>query len=462
VAVVRVRGYAGTGGNLALTCKEKSLIVAHRTVNLEKGFFSDTVSIRLPTSRTGRFLYTVNVASADDTLRRALYFPQTVVAGRFTARIIAGAPSLDQRFLTLALQNDPQWSINSSSSREYDALFFIDFNRAVPDTLTTVANRCIVVFLGVPPCEGKTAISPASLSLVTYQPEDSLFQQFGAMNLPPPSHLYNCPAPFLSCQRPVLGCLVPHDNTTRDTIPFLSVGTFERHDAIAIAGRDLWHMDFWPLSVAGGSETASFLQYIAAFVKQQIIFNGSRSFFTYPSAAEVYENDSLFFTVLLPSDFNETAGNNLVRPGDNAGCTVSFTIDSLSRTVCTTGWMPVNFKAPLRGTVALPPLASGTYHYRCRIEAKGLSWNFEDSLHVDKNREELSVTGQNTAMLDQFSLPLKKNTVASVLDAYADASASKRTTVFETLEIRKSWFLLSVIILLMAVEWLARKRLELE
>jgi hypothetical protein len=461
LAVVRVHGYAGTAGGLSLTCKEKSRIVAGRTVKTKKGFFTDTVSIRLPTSRQGRFLYTVTVASAGDTLRRTLYFPQTVVSARFTARIVAGAPSLDQRFLALALQNDPQWDIAGSAAKECDALFLIDFNRSVTDTITPVSNHGVVVFLGASACEKREAISPPSFSLVTYQPDDSLFQQFGAADLPPPSTLYVCPVPFLSRQRPILGCLVPHDNTTRDTIPFLSVGAFDRHDAVAIAGRDLWRMDFWPLSVATRSETASFLQYITAFVKQRVVLNNIRSFCAYPSASELYENDSLFFTVLLPSDFNDIGGN-ATRSGDNAQVTVRFIIDSLSRTVYTTGPLPVNFKEPLRGTVTLPPLAGGTYHYRCTIEAKGQSGSIEDSLYVDNNREELSVTGQNTMLLDQFGIPLKNNSVAAVLDAYAGASASKRITVFDTVEIRKSWFLLSVIIILMAAEWLVRRRLELE
>jgi hypothetical protein len=395
------------------------------------------------------------VESIADSLRRVLYFPQTVVSGRFSARIVTGAPCLDQRFLSLALQNDRQWSVADSAARECDALFFIDYNQSMAGALKTLGKGGIVVFCGETPCggEGKTVVTPATFSLVAYQPYDSLFRQFGAVDLPPPSHVFGCPSPFLVRPRPVLGCRFDVSGR-KDTLPFLSVGTFENHGAIVIAGSELWRMDFWPLSVARQSETASFLQYAAAFVKQLLVLNCSRNFFVYPSAQEQYENDPLPFSVLLPSDFNDVP---LLK-----GCSVGFTLDSLSRIVLSTGPIPVDFKEPLRGTVVLPPLRAGTYHYRCSIAAQGVKREFDDSLYVDVNREEMSVAGQNTALLDQVGLPLGANTVQSVLDAYAGASVSKQYTVIDTFEIRKSWPLLFVIILLLTIEWVVRRRQELE
>jgi hypothetical protein len=461
VAVVLVHGYCGTAGDLSITCKEKSRVLTRLTTKIKTGFFSDTMSIRLPTSVQGRFLYTVTVASVGDTLRRALYFPQTVISNRFTARIVSGAPSLDRRFLTLALQNDPQWYCVGSTAKECDALFIFDFNRAMADTIPRVTDHGIEVFLGAPACEERQTFSPTSFSLVPFQPDDSLFQQLAAADLPPPLFLYKCSAPFLSRQRPILGYIVARDKTEQDTIPFLSAGFFERHDAIAVAGHDLWRMDFLPLSITGRTETGSFLGYVTDYVKQQITVNNSRNFFVFPSAAEVYENDSILFNVLLPSDFNDIpAGSD--RYGKNTGCFVQFTVDSLSRRIYATGNVPVNLKAPLGGIVALPPLAGGTYYYRCSFEAKGLVGNFADSLYVEKNREELSVAGQNTTLLDQFSFPLKKNSPQALLDAYAGAFASKRTTTFDAFEIHRSWILLSVIILLMTAEWVVRRKQELE
>jgi len=454
VAVLRVSGYSGSKESILLTCRERATVVSRSALKIDKGFYNDTLAIRLPTSQQGRFLYSLTAVSVVDTLRRALYFTQTVVSGRFLARIVTSGPSLDQRFLSLALENDPQWNFSADASKEFDAVFFIGFNNSMADAFKTLGRSGVAVFLGMPPCQEGSAFSPARFSPVAYPGYDSLFQQVSTSDLPPPTHLIRCPPSFSAHWHPMIGCRGPGP---QDTTPFVSLGTFEHRAAIAVAGQDLWRLDFWPLSMARQSETGSFLEFVSALVKQQILLRRSMSFFAFPSSPEQSENDSIRFTVMLPSDFGEA-----VATGASSRCVARFVIDSSSRSVGSTGPLQVEFRDQFHGTVTLPPLAGGTYHYRTILEALGLKREIEDSLYVDKDREELSVPGQNTALLDQLSSPLPSNTVKAVLDAYAGASTAKRSTVFDYLEIRRSWTLLSVIFLLLTFEWLVRRKQDLE
>jgi hypothetical protein len=459
VASVRVYGYAATECDVQLICKEKTTVASRKSLHTRRrGIFSDTASLALPTSRLGRFLYSVTAVSVKDTLKRVLYFPQAVVSGRFSAKIISAAPSLDRRFLSLALQNDPQWNIASSTAKECDALFAIDSTGTMAYEMKSLARNGVAVFLGAASCERRTALSPVSFSVVSLQPGDSIFRQFIGMDLPPPSHLFRCSAPFLSRPRTLLGFLVPRVN---DTIPFLSVGTYERRDAIAIAAQDLWHIDFWPLSVDGLRGAAPFLQCVVSFVKQRILRNSAGDFLVYPSASELHENDSLSFNVVLPSDLADIFREE--HPAlESRGLSVRFSVDSLTRTVYSTDSALIDIMEFQRGTVVLPPLHSGAYRYRCNLEYHGLKREFSDSLSIDRNQEELSVPGQNTVLLDQMGLPLKTNSPKSVLEAYAAASAVKRPTVVDSLELGKSWALLSIIFALLAFEWLFRRKQGLE
>jgi hypothetical protein len=464
VAVVHLQGFSEAQGSLQLICRVKSAVMSRQTVRTGSGFFSDTAVLPLPTSRQGRFLYTITITSSDNTMHRVLYFTQTVVPGRFIARLFPGVPSIDRRFLSLALKNDRQWIVTTGAEDKCDALFILDHPGAGPDAIKALEPRGIVVFLGTPDCNGMTAVSPVSFSLVTYQAGDSLFGQFTGADLPPPSRLFRCSVPFLSHPRPLLGCRVPDEahgtghGRLHDTIPFLSLGTFERHEAVAIAGQDLWRLDFWPLSAARQSESESFIQHVASFVKQQIVQNNTSGFLVYPSSSELFENDSVRLTLMLPSDPN---ARNFQQSGPYDPM-ASFIVDTLSKTVLSSGPLKIDMDDPFRGTVMLPPLSHGTYRYQCAIEFGGTRYEFHDTLHIDPNQEELSVPGQNTVLLNQIGLPLQQNSVRAVLEAYAAASTSKRDIVADTFELRKSWPLLAVILGFLTLEWLVRRRQNLE
>jgi hypothetical protein len=286
-AILQIRGFNPKPRQIQLTCRQGALPVVQRIVKADSGYYSDTVTLRLPTSRQGRYVYTVSAHSAADTLRSALFFSQTVIPRQLRARIVSGSAVLDRRFLSMALQNDAQWRIVASESGECDALFLFDFNEGMSQALASLHPKGVAVFLGALPCSSRVEMTPASFSLVSADPYDTLASRIVAANIPPPSQLQLCLPAFLRHSRIALACLVtgPTGGLGRlDTMPFITVGGFKGHSAVAVAGRGLWRTDFLPLSVARESETPAVMQYIAAFVKEQVVENLRENLAAFPGA----------------------------------------------------------------------------------------------------------------------------------------------------------------------------------
>jgi hypothetical protein len=230
------------------------------------------------------------------------------------------------------------------------------------------------------------------------------------------------------------------------------VGDFKGHSAIAVAGRGLWRTDFLPLSVARESETPAILQYIAAFVKEQVIENLRENLLVFPGAPELYENDSLPFTVLLPPDFFR--GESFIEsPGAINNFIVRCSVDSGGKNILDSAYTLAGLVQRDRGSFMLPPLGAGAYHYACSMTLGQIQRHYSDSFYVSANRQEL---------LDEFALPLPSSEPQAVLSAYAAHSLARRATITQNLEIRQGWILLSIILALFTLEWLVRRKKGLD
>lgn len=463
-AIIQVLGFNVKPRPIQLSCRQGTLPVAQRTIKADSGFYSDTVTLRLPTSRQGRFVYTVSAYNTSDTLRSALFFSQAVIPQQLRAKIVSASPLLDRRFLSQALQNDPQWRIIGMESRECDALFLFDFNESMSQALASLHPKGVAVFLGAFPCSSRVEMTPAAFSLVSTSIYDTLASRIIAANIPPPSQVQVCLPPFLRHSRIALACLVQAENggqSRPDTIPFVTVGGFKGHTAVAVAGRGLWRTDFLPLSIARESETPTLMQYVTAFVKEQLLENLRENLVVFPGAPELYENDSLPFTVLLPPDFYR--GESFIEaPGAGNNFSVRCSVDSGGKKIMDSAYTLVGLVQRDRGSFMIPPLGAGAYHYTCSMTLGPIQRHYSDSFYVSPNRQELSVAGQNTVLLDEFALPLPSADPKAVLSAYAAHSLARRATITQNLEIRQGWILLAIILALFTVEWIARRKKGLD
>jgi hypothetical protein len=460
----RIRGYAPHRRSFSITCRNQGVLVSRRTIVADSGYFADTAEIRLPTGRQGRFVYTVLVENAADTLRSALYFSQSVVPQKFLAIVRSAAPLLDRRFFTMALQSDPQWRIVPHDAPHCDALFLFDYADTMAPLLRSLDSRGVAVFLGAFPCAGRQDLTPAAFSLAPSNPYDTLFARFCSMDVAPPSRIPVCRPPFLTRSRTVLSCRARVEGqsaVTADSIPFLTTGTFQGRSAVAVAGRELWRIDFLPLAVAKEGETPGFIRCATAFIKNRLVSNLRENLAAYPSAAELFEHDSIPVAVLLPADLDAAD-----MYGGNAGPAhvfeVRFTIDLSGKKIVDSLFALAGIDPQNKAQVKLPPLPAGAYRFTCSAVLGGRQRSFSDSLYVGASSPELSARAQNTVLLNQFAIPLKSGNAREVLPLYGAHAVGKRATVSRYLQLRQTWILLALIIALLTAEWVVRRKKGLD
>ncbi len=451
---VRYDGFSPVREDGILFCRINDKTVSRKSLNLGKGFFSDTTTIRLKSVHQGRFLFAISISMPRDTLYRTVYFPLTIVPSKFNAGIVSNSPVLDERFLKIALDNDEQWKIADDTTKQFDALFCFDLSSPDVRLISKLQPRGVLAFLGKPPFETPGIVSAKTFVPLFNHTYESVFQQLRLHEVPAPLEMYRYEKQKFTNLDTLISCIVSANSIT-DTIPFLTRGRIFNHDDFIAAGTELWHMDFWPLSLIKQSESTSFLQYFTGLIKQQIIANSFNNFIAFPDENDDSEKDSVRFSLLLPFEISsqlESSGKIFAQ----------IKIDSLNRSIESLSSIPVSIFGATPPTVTVPSPKNGKYKYRVTITAHGNSYEYSDSLFIGKNQEELFVTGQNTALLNQFGTPLQSNSVKAVLKAYHDASSANRNIVIDSLEIRKTWALLFIIVLLLIFEWIFRKKQELE
>ncbi len=458
--LVRLHGFASGTCPIVLLCRSDKSPVSQRSITADSGYFSDTALVRLPTGRQGRFVYSVSVVNARDTLRSVSYFSQAVVPQQFTAKILSASPHLDRRFLAQALGGDRQWRIAPQDARRCDALFLIDYTASAAGPLGLPDSKGVVVFLGALPCSSRVELAPAVFSLAAKDPFDTLFARFNTADVAPPSIVQVCRPSFLRDSRTILFGLVREQgkaaDKASDSIPFLTMGTFAGRTAVAVAGSELWRMDFLPLSVAGESETPSFMRSMVVFVRQLLLADLRENLVAYPLEPELSERDSIPFSVLAPApyDAQDATAENY---GAHNGFAVRFVIDSSGKKLLDSVYTVPGLNQQNMAGIRLHPFPAGAYRYTCSTTLGREKLSFSDSLYVGKSTPELSVQAQNTLLLSEFALPLKAGNASAVRAAYSAGSSGKRATVTNHVHIRQTWLLLAAIAGFLTLEWVIRR-----
>jgi hypothetical protein len=111
----------------------------------------------------------------------------------------------------------------------------------------------------------------------------------------------------------------------------------------------------------------------------------------------------------------------------------------------------------------LRPFRAGTMIYKAILKTGGNNLVVVDTMIVVKNDLEFSIAGQNTSLLNQLAIQLD-STELKKIRAAAIGETFKKKQPGETLtfQIRQSWPVLALIILLFVIEWLTRKKIGLD
>jgi hypothetical protein len=457
---VRLNGFVPRRRTMTATCKQRGVIAERTSVPADSGYFSDSVTFRLSTSRQGRFAYAVSIEDATDSLRSVLYFSQTVAPGQFTADIRSATPTLDRRFLISALFGDNTWRPTlSENASSVDALFLLDYSAAMTSSLKGLSPNAILVFMDGLPCSGKALDSFSGFTLLPAAPQDTLITGFAAYATPPPGSILVSSTPCLTRSRTILFCkprVELQAGPLADSFPFITLGSFAGRQAVVIAGRELWRMDFLARSASAQGDNSQFFRRLSALVKRDLASNLRNDLIAYPNRPDLFEHDSIPFSIQFPAAIY--GGTIDSKPHQN----VRFVIVGQDRKVWDSTFAVSEFDRDNSAFVKLPPLPAGAYRYECSVQHNGTTLRYADSLFVSANSPELNVRSQNTVILNQFALPLDSGNTSGQLTTFAAQSIEKRQTVLQRLEIRRSWVLITLIMAFLCAEWFVRKRITLD
>jgi len=444
-----MQGFKKTAGSLDIAATLSGRRVARASRKVNAGYFSDTVSVSLPSSRPGRSLCTVAAIDSSDSLSSLLYLVHDVVPGTVKASICASQPTLDKRFIALALSKGETWTFDDAG---FDVLFILSWDNAAREALSKLKPTGIAVFIGCAPGADRLVV-PDTFSLISFLPDDSLTQRLELQKMPPPPEIVSGTKPFPLPMHPIAGCIV-RKASPFDTVPFLSYGAYGNHSALFCAARNVWTMEFLPLSVDKENETFSFLEYIVSVAKKQLLRNLNRNFFIYPAASEVYDHDSIAFCIVAPSEMTSA---------EPQSGTIHFTLARNNNNVLDTTFFLAMNEASGNQMIRLRPFPAGTYAYKASLFLKEAGFSYSDTLFVQDNNLEMSVHGQNTLILNDLAIPVAMNDASGLRAALSgDIAQRNPATITRTVRIRPSWGLLAFLFILFGTEWLVRRKIGLD
>ncbi|HAJ79073.1 MAG TPA: hypothetical protein DCO75_04815 [Fibrobacteres bacterium] len=456
-ASMAFHGFKKSNAPLEITASEGSKKLFAKVVKSDSGYFSDTSVIRFPPAGPGRHCYSIKIRETPDSLYWQMHFLCQVVPGAFKAYIYCAEPSMNKRFLSIALAGNTQWEIcKATNGAKTDALFFLDWDDKARKEFLRIKPSGIAVFIGCLPKKNQSYITPDSFGIIALHPEDTLATSLARMNLPPPSQIAIYSPQ--SSDYLMINCITKNKkdkSRNYDSLPFLLTTNFDNRSALILTARDIWKMEFLPLSVTE-NETSSFLFNITEIARSRLCSGLNRDFFAYPANPEIYEGDSCMFELVLPPEIVQA--DALLSKS-----TINFSVSNNSGKLTDTTFIAQDFNASGIQMLRLRPFQAGTMIYKAILKTGGNNLVVIDTMIVGKNDLEFSIAGQNTSLLNQLAIPLD-STELKKIRAAAIGETFKKKQPGETLtfQIRQSWPVLALIILLFVIEWIVRKKIGLD
>jgi hypothetical protein len=452
VPTMAIEGWAATATTLVVAAIENNRTVAQRTAPLPHGRFRLSLPLPLPPQSPGRHLYRFTVSAADIG-RCSVYALHTALPGHFTWSATAATSSLDERFVKLAFEGDPDFLELRPDSRDLPDLA-IAF--AADPQSASMGGRLkpggSVLRIGCFP--GAHTLSPPGE--ITFKgPSDAasgrvLGPDLDLTRLPPPLRFFANPLSPPDPSAVILSaCIKPQSGGHLDTIPVIFESREAGHRALICAAAGIWQWDFAPLAQTGAEEQALAFSRTLVTVTRDMLTDGlSDRLLLYP-AGTPDEIDSLSLRILFPADLAIPSNVRL-------SCSfrsVSSRFDTALSFIAAGGsHQSLHFK----------PLPAGRYLLTAKGFAGDRQLSFVDSLAIDPDRSELSVSEQNMALLREIAQPLPDiNDTAAIASLFTAAQASAGR-VKETIPVQRDWPLLLIILGLLAVEWGARRRMRLD
>jgi hypothetical protein len=457
VADIELEGYSSHHDTAIVRVAQDNRTVALRTISIPEGIFKKRTAFRLAKPSAGRHLFRFDARLRIDARFSALCSPLSVLPSRFSYLLCNTRPSLDLRFIRIALQKDKDFIAWQSSERKrFDLLVVSDWNDTARALLNGLTPEGTVLFIDCIPCAdaSTTSLSPVTTKLtrpLTDAPAGP-FDDFDFENLPPPSEYFHCKE-LTSYIRNVFVTAADSEagKQRAAAADVIFSGRYNRFNFIACAITDAWRWDFLPLAVdPEEGRIFGFSQRLIRLAKSFLINGLSNDLLIYP-AATLSESDSLTFQTEFPSQLPIPSGIRM-----------AFTFSSAAGYHSDTTFT-ISFSGNSHQLIRLKALPAGQYSLKVSATvlttSAGLSCSFPDSIYIDQNRSEFSTHGQNSALLQSFAQPFEDFSESSLHSAFFSGAEMKRPEK-KNVRFNRNWYVLLMIFIVLAAEWITRRAIK--
>ena len=432
---VLCKGVTSGTTRLSFTLAGKDTVIKRISSSIPEGMFTHTFIVDLPVEKPGYYLYDCSVVSETDSLQTTGKVLLQVTPEKYLCSFVSSRPSMDERFLRLAIDRNPLFRKNSRTGKS-DVYFIFDNAK-----MTSKSNKGVYVFIGTPPLQSRII------------PSDSLSVTLPAATVVNPfAHLPLSQLPPIKIAIPEKSGFVPfHTYLTvtrgKMSFPVLFSGLYRKKHTIFCTISDLWKWDFLPLShTTGESEIFSFSESLLELIESVLVSTTSDTLIVF-SPGTTTSADSINLLCVTPS----------IEGKDSAQLSVHFS-DSLKNVIFDTSLTLESSFVPLR-RFRLPPLPEGKYTQLCSLTVHGKTSHFSSTLTIFTDNSEHQISDQNESLLRQFCSPLSPGTDLQTSPFFSKAisqsNIDREASGLFTLQ--RSWWLLGAFLFLFFIEIAVRK-----
>lgn len=443
---VQLSGFTTHAGTINLRCSSKYQTLAEKNISVDSGFFTETAALQLPSKQSGTRLLELS-AHRGDSLICTRYLLQKTTPKALSAFLYATSPSLDKRFLVLALERQTGWTVlrkNAITSRSPDAILIFDWNPQAQKLIRKYPKKSLV-FIGCLPCNDTVTTSPPQTIPTVHYDFRHLFNMQTRSHFPPLQSVLSCrKAPF-TIQRSLLSI---DSVSEKKNTPLMFEALYKGNLILVFAARGIWRWDFWPQSVAKNRNAPFFSDFLIGRIKELVEYNTNKNFYVYPSVSPLYDSDSISLKLALPSylfNFSSVAVRTTVS---------NLHKDTvLSHTITST---PFHLQThPLK----IPPCSKGSYVFTCTISSQKGITAYSDTLTVIADNSEFQVSGQNTVLLEELAYPLPSLQAGQLITFFTESPNKGQRNEITTriIHLRRTWLILATIFGLFCLEWILRR-----
>ncbi|MBN1758606.1 MAG: hypothetical protein JW863_09825 [Chitinispirillaceae bacterium] len=437
-------GFARTAADIQLSISDNDIPVTADSQTIQAGPFHHTFALRLPGVKAGVYRYTVTAVNSTDTVGTTRFLLRHAVPRSFSYVIVASAPSLDNRFLRSALAGRTDFTETTAKTRRSADCRFI-FS---PSEASVASRSTLDVYLGRSPEASTGTTFPITDGNVTVNTTlHNPFMRLPVADLPP-----------VRVTKPGKGITVTTAWITatadRDSFPLVFKGIYNNRSIIGCGFQEFWKWDFLPLAHTATGEADIFrftrccIDAAAATLREL----RADTLLVYP-AGQPSAHRPLRLSVVLPSiatpELKSVALSLKLRTADSTPI-----LDTVVGIVAT---------GSMLHEVRLPAVDTGRYTLSSTLSGISRGYASAITFPVQQEDAERRVTAQNEALLREMGQPFSPSDTALLTRLFTDAgSFQDREPSIEKLPVRRSWWLLALLLFSLGGEWLLRRVTKLD